>query len=186
MSKVLLIQSSSNLPGELTEGLAMHHSLVTLLFAQKESLDNVLVKHNVDVVIVSFSSAQIEESIDCMTKLNKSGAIPFVVLSLTSQPEDIFRAILDAQPYAYHQHPFSLQELLSSLEIAMRLHTGLYYLNNPFQQRFTASYKAISEAEPTMSSSFSFESLGNPDSRIEIVNNRYMKQFWIIEDADNQ
>ncbi|MFW6248591.1 MAG: hypothetical protein ACOC4J_02350 [Bacteroidota bacterium] len=183
MEKLLIVLSNA-LRKDLRKSIQNQYHLITTRF-DLPTIKSVIVESKPQLVLMIIENEKINQVLELAKLLDEKYFVPHIFLT-KKLPDQHKTLLLESQPLVLLEESIHPEVLMMNIENAVRIHTQLFYVKHPFQQ--FADFANDQEKLKTQSSSGGNqqeEETIDEDkrSRIEIVNNRFMKQYWILEEA---
>ncbi len=139
-------------------------------------------EHLPDIILMDINLEGKMDGIEAAKKITDSDDVAILFLTSRSDDEALERAKL-VKPFGYILKPVDLNVLKANIDIAVFVYNE--FLKSPIKPTITSGQgtsSGLDDISDKVSKSVEEVSMQWKDkNRIEIVNNRFLKQFWILD-----
>ncbi len=183
MHKLLIVEDEVFIQSYLKTNLGKDFQIVGIAVSAKEAVEKVN-KLLPDLVLMDINLEGDLDGIDAAKEISNAHDIPILFLTSLNDEETLERAKL-IKPFGYMNKKIDLSVLKANIDIAISVYSELR------KNSLTASFKPTENNSPTLDlkelkkkvseSAGEVEMEWKDKNRIEIVNNRFLRQYWIVE-----
>ncbi|MBS4013927.1 MAG: response regulator [Bacteroidetes bacterium] len=185
MHKILIVEDEIVVQSYLKNNLGKYFNIVDTAVSAKSAIAKVN-RHLPDIILMDINLEGEMDGIDAAKIISNEHDIPILFLTSLNDEETLERAKL-IKPFGYMNKTVDFSVLKMNIDIAISVYHELR------RSSLAASFKKSNEDSPSPSlddlKKKISEGVGNEDvslewkdkNRIEIVNNRFLRQYWIME-----
>ncbi|MFW6275846.1 MAG: hypothetical protein ACOC2M_04350 [bacterium] len=179
----LLIVLNNTLRKELKKSIQNQYHLITTRF-DLPTIKSVIAESKPILVLMIIENEEINQMLELAKLLDEKYLVPHIFLT-KKLPDKYNTHLLKSQPLVLLEESIHPEVLMMNIENAVRIHTQLYYVKHPFQQfvDFADDQEKLKTKSSAIGNQWDETIEEDKRSKIEIVNNRFMKQYWILEEA---
>ena len=184
MINILIAEDEIKTQAYLNKHLKRYFNVAACVESGEEAVREAL-SQNVDIILMDITLSGKMDGIKAAEEILSQKEIPVLFITAQNDNHTLERAKM-AQPFGYILKPIDLSILKTNIEISLQMYRQLksfscaksIYKNNP------AKNQMVKTINQNMSQHKEEKIVVNwaGEKRIEIVNNRFMKQYWIIEE----
>lgn len=184
MINVLIVEDEIAVQTYLSKYLKRYFHIVACVDSGAKAINQAL-SENVDIILMDITLKGKMDGIEAAARIVKEKEIPVLFLTAQSDDQTLERAKM-TKPFGYILKPIDLSILRTNIEIAMQMYRHLrgFSSKKNTDKDTSAKNHMIESLNKNMSKNNEEKVVVNwaGEKRIEIVNNRFMRQYWIIEE----
>jgi len=182
MYKILIVEDELLVQTYLKENLSKYYKIVGVAVSGKEAIEKTA-KHLPDIILMDINLEGKMDGIEAAKKISEEHDIAILFLTSRKDDETLERAKL-IKPFGYINKPVDFSVLKANIDIAINMFDEL--CKSPLDKASRTPEgvpTGLQEINKRISESIEEVSMEWKDkNRIEIVNNRFLRQFWVLED----
>ncbi|MFW6351268.1 MAG: response regulator [Bacteroidota bacterium] len=189
MKRILIVEDNARTINFYTKSLGKIFEIVGIASNGKDAI-RLAKSTRPDLILMDIDLEGDVDGIQTTKEINAEQDIPIMFVSSSSDQQIIDRAVL-TKPFGYMLKPVNFDVLIANINIAIAFYDHLKTSSN-MPERKNYSVSQITQNKET-SDTIKKNILDTIDEsveikheegtrRIEIVNNRFMKQYWVLED----
>ena len=183
MYKILLVEDELVVQSYLKQNLSQFFEIVDIAVSGEEAITKTK-EFLPDIILMDINLEGEMDGIEAAQNISENHDIPILFLTSLKDDETLERAKL-IKPFGYMNKAVDFSVLKATIDIAISVYKELRA--KPLSAHFSKTTKSgsnpdLGELTKKVSESAGEVSMEWKDkNRIEIVNNRFLRQFWILE-----
>lgn len=180
MHKILIVEDEIMVQTYLKDNLESHYDIVGTAVSGEEAVEKAL-KFLPDIILMDINLEGKIDGIEAAKRITDKHDIAILFLTSRSDDDALERARL-VKPFGYIIKPVDLNVLKANIDIAVFVYNELLRSPLKVSEKSGATRSGLDDINDRVSKSVEEVSMHWKDkNRIEIVNNRFLKQFWILD-----
>ncbi len=181
MSKILIVEDEVMVQTFLKSNLSKHYEIAGTAVSGEEAID-LVAKHQPDIVLMDINLEGKMDGIEAAQKISEENDVAILFLTSRTDDDTVERAKM-IKPFGYISKPVDFNVLKSNIDIALSMYKEL--VKSPIGKSLASEKgesSSLEEINRKVSESVEEVSMEWKDkNRIEIVNNRFLRQYWVLE-----
>ncbi len=184
MTSILIVEDEIAVQTYLNKYLKRYYNVVACVDSGEEAVSRAL-SERVDIILMDITLKGKIAGIEAAAQILKKKEIPVLFITAQNDDKTLERAKM-TRPFGYILKPIDLTILRTNIEIAMQMYRQLRDFSNEksLNKNNSAKNQLLETINKNIAQKKEEKVVVNwaGEKRIEIVNNRFMKQYWIIEE----
>ncbi len=188
MKKILIVEDDKVTQTLYVKCLKDQYSIVDIAMDGNDAIKKANM-YNPDLILMDIQLKGEMDGIDAAKMILKEHHIPLLFISSLNDTATLERAKL-SNPFGYFLKPIEVDVLKTNIIIALNAYSSIKkFSDNKFAESVKHEKHHIDEIALQLETSIQKDTnedvkiiIENNQKKIEIVNNRFMKQYWILDD----